>query len=211
VTGGEGSALLQLEEAFGLELTADQKHRVRVYIEQLRRWNRHINLTSIDRVEEHLRLNFFEAFWAVREFLGERVGLADVGTGAGFPGLAMKIFRPGLAVTLIEPNYKKAVFLKETARTLALTVEVFVGKGEEFSGWDQVELAVFRALRPPAALLRVLRSRGIPLLLFEGQEGLADAGFRLSREARVPLSEHRYVRLLESVPASSDECGQKQG
>jgi 16S rRNA (guanine(527)-N(7))-methyltransferase RsmG len=188
-----------LEAAFGLELSAEQKQGVRIYIEKLRQWNAHVNLTAIERVEEHLRLNFFEAFWAAREFLeaGERV--ADVGSGAGFPGLAMKIYRPALGVTLIEPNFKKAVFLKETARTLGLRVSVFIGKGEEFGGWDEMDVAAFRALRPPARLLRRLAGSKTRLLLFEGQEGLREGGLRVIREARVPLSEQRWVRLAEMM------------
>lgn len=195
---GEGiTALARLEAAFGLALSPEQKHRVRVYIEKLRQWNAHINLTAIDRVEEQLRLNFFEAFWAAGEFLGEGSRVADVGTGAGFPGLAMKIYRPGLEVTLIEPNYKKVVFLKETARALELAVSVFSGKGEEFKEWEGVDVAVFRALRPPRELLKRLAGSGVRLLLFEGQEGLRDERVKVIREARVPLSDQRWVRLAE--------------
>ncbi len=197
IEGEEKTALGRLEAAFGLDLSAEQKHRVWLYIEKLRQWNAHVNLTGIERVEEHLRLNFFEAFWAAREFLtgGER--LADVGTGAGFPGLAMKIYRPALEVTLIEPNYKKAVFLKETSRALELAVSVFAGKGEEFARWEEVDIAAFRALRVPRALLRRLAGSEIRLLLFEGLEGLQDERVKVIRAARVPLSEQRWVRLVE--------------
>jgi len=199
VIEGKESALGRLEAGFGLELSAEQKHQVRIYIEKLRKWNAHVNLTAIERVEEHLRLNFFESFWAAREFLGGEARLADVGTGAGFPGLAMKLYRPSLEVTLIEPNYKKAVFLKETARALEAVVHVFTGRGEDFGGWKEVDLAAFRALRPSRALIARLGALGIRLLLFEGEEGLVSGGVRVIREARVPLSEQRWVRLAEVV------------
>ncbi|MFB3903836.1 MAG: 16S rRNA (guanine(527)-N(7))-methyltransferase RsmG [Acidobacteriota bacterium] len=196
---GKGG-LARLEAAFGLVLSAAQKHRVRVYIDMLRQWNTHVNLTGIERVEEHLRLNFFEAFWAAREFLEEGSSLADVGTGAGFPGLAMKVYRPCLQVTLIEPNYKKVVFLKEAARALELAVPVFAGRGEEFSRWEEVDVAAFRALRPPPGLLTRLARGGVRLLLFEGREGLRDGRIRVLREARVPLSKQRWVRLARIAP-----------
>jgi len=199
VTEKVGTALGQLEAAFGLELSAEQRHRVRVYIEKLRKWNAHVNLTAIERVEEHLRLNFFEAFWAAREFLEDGTRLADVGAGAGFPGLAMKIYRASLQVTLIEPNYKKAVFLKEAARELELAVEVFIGKGEAFAEWDDVDVVTFRALRPSREVVQRLAGTGVRLLLFEGQQGLREGRVRLIQEARVPLSEQRWVRLVEVV------------
>ncbi len=201
----EAGGLGRLEADFGLELSAEQKHRVRIYIEKLRQWNAHINLTSIERVEEHLRLNFFEAFWAAREFLEEGMRVADVGAGAGFPGLAMKIYRPSVAVTLIEPNYKKAVFLKEVARALELAAPVFEGRGEDFRKWDEVDLAAFRALRPSPELIGQLAGAGVRLLLFEGRGGLADKRVTVIREARVPLSEQRWVRLAEVGSPSEPE------
>lgn len=197
---GEETALGKLEAAFRLELSAEQKHRVRVYIEKLRQWNEHVNLTAIERVDEHLRLNFFESFWAAEHFLDPSTRVADVGSGAGFPGLAMKIYRPGLQVTLIEPNYKKVVFLKETSRALGVTVSVFEGKGEDFPKWDEVDVAAFRALHVAPALLKRFAGSGSRLLLFEGQEGLQNKRVRVIREARVPLSEQRWVRLAEVVP-----------
>ncbi|HXK59142.1 MAG TPA: 16S rRNA (guanine(527)-N(7))-methyltransferase RsmG [Acidobacteriota bacterium] len=199
MTNRDEGVLVRLERAFGLTLTAEQRHQVRIYVEELRRWNRRINLTAIDRVDEHLRLNFFEAFWAAREFVGTDVRLADVGAGAGFPGLAMKIYRPELPVTLLEPNYKKAIFLKEMARQLELGVSVLAVRGEEFDDWNEVNLACFRALRPSAELLDRLASRGVDLLLFEGRQGVRNSRFRLVREAKVPLSEHRQIRLLTAV------------
>jgi len=192
----------RLEEAFQLQLTAEQKHRMRVYVELIQRWNRRVNLTSIDRVEDQMRLNFFEAFWAAREFLGGATRICDVGSGAGFPGLVMKLFRPSLRMTLIEPSSKKAVFLKEAGRALGLEVEVFNGKGEDYPTWSDVEVASFRALRPSKALLAQLRDLRVSLLLFEGAEALAPEA-RVVKRLLVPASRRRYVtlaQLLQSEP-----------
>jgi 16S rRNA (guanine527-N7)-methyltransferase len=70
------------------------------------------------------------------------LSVIDLGSGAGFPGLPLKIFAPALALTLIESSHKKAAFLKEAVRTLALTgVNVFAGRAEDFlSAADLVTL-----------------------------------------------------------------------
>ena len=101
------------------------------YIELLQFWNRKIALTSISNEEEIVRFHFGESIFALtlEEFVRGR--LADVGSGAGFPGLALKLFRPELQVTLLEPNKKKCVFLNEIARKLNFTdVEVLPDRFE---------------------------------------------------------------------------------
>jgi 16S rRNA (guanine527-N7)-methyltransferase len=197
--GEPEGCLRRLESMFGVRLEAEQKRRVRVYLEMLRRWNRRINLTSIERVEDQLRLNFFESFWAAREFLPAASRLADVGSGAGIPGLALKIYRPDTALVLIEPNYKKAVFLKEACRELGLPSEVFTGKGEDYPDWEGIGLASFRALKPPAPLLERLAGIGVELLLFEGREELAIPGYRRRSRRAVPGSLNRFVSLAAAV------------
>jgi 16S rRNA (guanine(527)-N(7))-methyltransferase RsmG len=187
--------LAELERGFGLTLAAGQKRQMRVYLAMLARWNQQINLTAIERVDEQLRLNFFESFWAAREFLPAACRLADVGSGAGIPGLALKLYRPGIELVLIEPNYKKAVFLKEACRELGLAAEVFTGKGEDYPDWDRVEWASFRALKPSTLLLGQLAKAGVALLLFEGREELPVPGYRRRRKAAVPGSANRFVSL----------------
>jgi 16S rRNA (guanine(527)-N(7))-methyltransferase RsmG len=195
---GEEVELDQLERLFGVHLSGEQKRQVGVYLEALSRWGRRLNLTSIDQVGDQLRLHFWEAFWAVEQFLGPATTVADVGSGAGFPGLAMKLYRPALGVTLIEPNFKKAVFLKETARRLGLEVACFVGRAEAFQGWEEVETATLRGLRLSEELSGRLGRAGVRLLLFHGaaREG-PRFGWRTLRREAVPGSERRFVSWLE--------------
>lgn len=92
--------------------------KIKKYIDLLYFWNRKISLTAIDKEEEVVRFHFGESVFAltVEDFTHGR--LADVGSGAGFPGLAIKLFHPDIALTLIEPNKKKCAFLNEVARKL---------------------------------------------------------------------------------------------
>jgi len=93
---------------------------IRAYISLLLRWNQKISLTTVVDPMEILRFHFGESLFAVPSVPIEKGRLADVGSGAGFPGLALGIVLQGLSITLIESGSKKAAFLSEVARELNL-------------------------------------------------------------------------------------------
>jgi 16S rRNA (guanine527-N7)-methyltransferase len=104
---------------YGVEATPQLAQAVRSYVEKLLFWNRKVNLTAITESNQILHRHFGESMFAAR-FLPDRGRLVDVGSGAGFPGIPIKLLLPSLQVTLIEPNHKKAAFLGEIIRTLGL-------------------------------------------------------------------------------------------
>ena len=123
----------QLLEPFGLSLSDPQLSQTLEYLDLLLRWNQKINLSGIRAPEECLTRHFGESFYIARRIKLEG-RLLDIGSGAGFPGLALKIVFPQLAVTLLEPNAKKRAFLKEVARTLALEfAQVLPDRLEQYS------------------------------------------------------------------------------
>jgi 16S rRNA (guanine527-N7)-methyltransferase len=105
----------QLLEPYGLDLASGQIGQLLAYLDLLLRWNEKINLTAIRSPEECVTRHFGESLFLAKcvELHG---ALFDIGTGAGFPGLALKIAFPALVVTLLEPVAKKRAFLKEAAR-----------------------------------------------------------------------------------------------
>src|SRR3990172_6627889 len=109
------SRVSNLLEPFGLDLHRHQIEQVRAYLELLMRWNQRINLTAIRTPEGCATRHFGESLYLAR-WVELRGKLLDIGSGAGFPGLALKICSPELAVTLLEPVAKKRAFLKEVAR-----------------------------------------------------------------------------------------------
>ena len=123
-----------------------QLDSISIYIDLLLRWNSSINLTSIRQPGEIVTRHFGESLFAARHLFpaSERIGTEkaspevdaiDVGSGAGFPGLPIKIWAPHIHLTLIESNQKKATFLREVVRALALTnVVVFAGRAADFQG-----------------------------------------------------------------------------
>jgi 16S rRNA (guanine527-N7)-methyltransferase len=111
----DATRLRQLLEPFGLVLSPAQEDQVLTYLHLLLRWNQKINLTAIRDPEDCVTRHFGESLFLCRhaQLHGD---LLDIGSGAGFPGLALKIVFPELAVTLLEPVAKKRAFLKEAAR-----------------------------------------------------------------------------------------------
>jgi 16S rRNA (guanine527-N7)-methyltransferase len=123
----------ELLTPFGLPLTSDEMNRLRAYLELLLRWNSKINLTSVRDARECVTRHFGESLYLMK-FEELKGRLLDVGSGAGFPGLALKIVFPKLQVTLLEPVGKKRVFLKEVARACQMEdlVEVRAERLSEF-------------------------------------------------------------------------------
>jgi len=101
------------------------------YIALLLRWNKKIALTTVTNEEEIVRFHFGESIFALSAVPITNGRLADVGTGPGFPGMALAIFCKELEVTLIESNLKKAAFLNELVRELAIKNVLVVGQRME--------------------------------------------------------------------------------
>jgi 16S rRNA (guanine(527)-N(7))-methyltransferase RsmG len=81
----------------------------------LQRWNRTLNLTRITNLDESVKLNYCESLFLGIKFPPGPLRVADVGSGAGFPGVPIAIVRSDIAVTLIESHQRKAVFLRESS------------------------------------------------------------------------------------------------
>jgi len=117
---------------FQVQLTPEQVTSVQRYITMLLAWNEKVNLTAIRDPLEVLYRHFCESMYAAAAVPLQAGRLADVGSGGGFPGLALKIARPELQVFLIESNIKKATFLAEVVRELYLIdTPVLVSQYEE--------------------------------------------------------------------------------
>jgi len=135
------------------------------YVDILQRWNQKINLTGITSVSEILTVHFAESFFAARILKGSDNPILDVGSGAGFPGLAMKLYRPEFSFYLVESRKKKAAFLSTIKRELELEQVSIVNKTlEDCEPSDFVvppKVLTVRAVGSTEKLLRL----GINLLL----------------------------------------------
>ncbi len=184
---------------------------ISTYIDILIRWNARINLTAIRDPEEIVTRHFGESLFAARHLfprlssepsvVKSLTRVADLGSGAGFPGIPIKLWAPEVSLTLIESNHRKAVFLREVVRALALTdVDVRSLRAEEMTsepGFDIVTLRAverFSEVLPTAA--KLIGSSG-HLALLIGSAQLADTqSVELSWQAPVPIPQSRSRVLL---------------
>jgi 16S rRNA (guanine527-N7)-methyltransferase len=176
--------------------------QVRAYVATLLRWNRSISLTAITNEVEILRFHFGESLFALSAVGGINGRLADVGSGAGFPGLPLRIFDPTIDLTLIESNSKKCAFLSEVVRELGLArVRVLRARFEDVGSVDgPLNVVVSRALGGYEQLLMWSSSA----LAVDGKVvlwvGEADAheiskqpSWRWDRPVAIPGSKRRFI------------------
>ncbi len=133
---------------YGFSPSKDQFAKIRAYLALLIKWNQSISLTTVTDPSEIVGRHFGESMFAAKLLPVENCRLADVGTGAGFPGLALKIARPDIHLLLIESNKKKCAFLAELVRILGITgVDILPER--------------FENLRPESVLANVITSRAV--------------------------------------------------
>jgi len=189
---------------FGVQSSDDQIAKVQAYVRLLLKWNRLTSLTSITDPAEIVSRHFGESIYAATLLPVENGRLVDIGTGAGFPGLALKILKPDLHVVLIESNKKKSAFLAEVVRTLELTeVEILTERFEEIRPeQDFANFITARAVGGFPALLRWSRSalaRRGHLMLWVGGEDITSItnskGWIWNPPARIPESQRRFILI----------------
>jgi 16S rRNA (guanine527-N7)-methyltransferase len=135
---------------FGLGLTDEQSDACLVYLVELEKWNRKFNLTAIRDEREIITKHFIDSFSYLRGFDPEPgMALLDMGSGAGFPALPIKIAAPALLVVMVESVRKKGTFLRHIIRTLRLEgVEVLDARTgallpEHYARYDVVTARAF--------------------------------------------------------------------
>jgi 16S rRNA (guanine527-N7)-methyltransferase len=189
-------------------LSTNQIELVLDYLDLLLKWNSKVNLTAVREPEEIVSRHFGESLFAARHLFPDRDSATtaiDIGSGAGFPGLPLKIWSSALDLTLIEANQKKAVFLREVIRTLGLTqVSVLAQRAETVNA--MAELVSLRAVERFEKTLpiaqQLLKARGrIALLIGSGQTETARSllpDIRWDDPIPIPLSHSRILLVGES-------------
>ena len=120
----------------GIELTEYQLNQLNKFYRLLIDWNNKINLTRIVEEEEVYLKHFYDSLTIAKVVdLKEKETLCDVGTGAGFPGVVLKIVYPNLKVTLVDSLLKRVNYLNEIIKDLGLTnIEAIHVRGEDYKG-----------------------------------------------------------------------------
>lgn len=174
--------LEQTAAAWGLALSAAQIDQFWTYARELQDWNTRLNLTAITTTEGIVVRHFLDSLRCAQSWGSAPASLVDIGTGAGFPGLPLKLLRPELRLTLVESIEKKAAFLRHMVGLLGLDEVAVLTARAEALGRDpqhreQYDLAVGRAV----ADLRVLAEYCLPLCRVGGRF-LAPKGAEIAAE-----------------------------
>lgn len=139
-------------EELNISLTEEQINQFIRYYELLVEWNEFMNLTAITDYDEVMQKHFVDSLSLIKVFdVSKKVSVIDVGTGAGFPGLALKIAYPNLQITLLDSLNKRIQFLNEVICELGLEgIEAVHGRAEDFAKpgkfRESFDLAVSRAV-----------------------------------------------------------------
>ena len=156
----------------GLELNDRQKKQFHRYFQLLVEWNEKINLTAITAEEEVYLKHFYDSLAPILQgyVLNEPISLLDIGAGAGFPSLPMKILFPQLEVTIIDSLNKRIQFLHLLAEDLGLKgVHFYHGRAEDFAQDKQFRAQFDLVTARAVARMQVLSELTIPFLKVGGR------------------------------------------
>jgi 16S rRNA (guanine527-N7)-methyltransferase len=189
----------------GLFLPEDLAARLATYYDLLFRWNRKINLTALEDGDDAIDRLLVEPLVAAKHFPTPNVAVMDVGSGGGSPAIPMKLAVSGSSLTMVEVKARKAAFLREAVRTLALDrTAVETNRYEELLARPELHEAFailsLRALRVEVRTLLTLQAfirPGGRIFLFRGPSGpdAPDLMPPLQWVATVPLVESLQSRL----------------
>jgi 16S rRNA (guanine527-N7)-methyltransferase len=189
---------------FGVHLPVEQNVKIREYIRLLLKWNQSVSLTSIVDPIEILARHFGESMIVCSLLPLENCRLADLGSGAGFPGLALKIACPSLHLILIESNKKKCAFLLEVVRALEMKdVEVLPIRFDQIRATpDFAQIITARAIGGFSDILRWAKSalarRGHAIFWLGGEDATkvsSSAGWIWQPAVKIPESKRRFVLI----------------
>ena len=185
-----------------------QLEQTAAYLNLLLKWNAKVNLTSVRDPRQMITRHFGESYFAARELLSSEPAatVIDLGSGAGFPGLPLAMFDPGVQVTLIESNAKKVAFLNEVIAALKLgNVRVVRQRAEDYAG--SADLVTMRAVERFEAAARIairLVRPGARLALMIGASQVGAAKQALGELAWSPTREipgsHSRILLVGTKP-----------
>jgi len=185
----------------GLTPSEKQINTFMIYLTELKKWNKAYNLTGLEKDEDIIVKHFLDSLLYLKAMPGGEIKVADIGSGAGFPGIPIKIIRPEIEMYLIEPSRKKSVFLSHIIKKLQLKkIEVIEKRIEQIKGILEsplsVDVAVTRALFSIKDFIKkvshIVKQGGILIL---------NKGPKVNEEIKI-LRDIRYEILTLNLPLS---------
>jgi 16S rRNA (guanine527-N7)-methyltransferase len=194
-------------DELGLPYTGTQIEAFSAFLAELKKWNKAYNLTGLRADEDIVIKHFLDSLLFLTVLPPHVRSIADIGSGAGFPGMPLKIMSPDLEMLLVEPTRKKALFLEHMKRTLGLGGLEVINKTIEEVRDLQVDAAVTRALFSVrdfmAKAVRLLKPNGVLVLskgpgIVEEIRGIDMQAIQL-KEIILPLQGSiRYLVIIQN-------------
>jgi len=229
------SRLIKGAEKLGLSLDASKLEQFATYYRELGDWNNRINLTAITDIDDVQVKHFLDSLTLI-PIICERVHgsccIIDVGTGAGFPGVPLKIAIPDIKMVLLEATAKKVSFLEYIITKLELSdIEVIKGRSEEAAQnprfRERFDVAVARAVAELPVLCEltlpfcaiggcvIAHKKGdIQLELEQSLKAIETLGGRLSKAEKVEaegLDDERYLVVVDKIRATPEKYPRRPG
>lgn len=183
--------LLRARMAGIVELTPAQIDALEEHYALMLRWNQALNLTRVETLDEAVFRHYAESLFLGVHLPAGPWRIADVGSGAGFPGFPVAILRPDCSVTLIESHQRKAVFLREASRALG-NVRVLANRAEDVD--QRFDRAISRAVSYKDLRRALKKLAPFADLLTGAEEPPAELGFIWEPGIVVPWGERKFLR-----------------
>ncbi len=223
-------------QRLGINLNEEQIKKFCRYLELLVQWNQKINLTSLKTPQEIIIKHFLDSISCIKvinKYIdAEGVSVIDVGAGAGFPGIPIKIICPSVRLSLLEARKKKTIFLKKITEEMNFQqVKILNGRAETFGKCadhrERYDIAISRAV----AHLNTLSEYCLPLVrvggLFVAQKGRSykketEKSFKTiqvlggeiigAEKVRIPfINQERYLLVIKKIKDTPSKYPRKEG
>jgi 16S rRNA (guanine527-N7)-methyltransferase len=182
-----------LRERLGsfVDLSPAQITQLETHFQLLNRWSKALNLTSLHKEEEIVERHYCESLFLGKHLPNGAFRVADLGSGAGFPGIPVAVLRPNISIALIESNQRKSVFLREATRGLpnALVIAQRAHAVTESFDW-----AISRAVKY-SDISETLSELSEHAALLAGEDVPSGSRFTWNARVRLPWGVRRYLYL----------------
>ena len=193
----------------GISVSEEQLKMLEIYYAELVNYNSHTNVTGITKKEDVYLKHFYDSLTIIKAIdLSNINNMIDIGTGAGFPGLVLKIFFPNISITLLDSNGKKTKFLEMVVDKLKLSnVTIINDRAENYAEGhlNEYDLCTSRAV----AFIDIISSLSIPFIKKDGRVVLMKGNIL---DERVILDNHKeelnidnYEIVNFKLPIINDE------
>jgi len=174
-----------------VELSSFQLGQLKKHFELMHRWNKVLNLTSIQEAGEVVERHYCESLFLGTQLPPGELSIADVGSGAGFPGIPVAILRPECTVVLVESHQRKSVFLRQATREMPNT-RVVATRIEDVT--ENFDWAIVRAVKY-TDIERPLSKLAVGVAIFGGEDSPLGHCFTWNAPVSLPWGTKQYLWL----------------